>query len=502
MPRFFMAFALLAVSHSLDQVVVAQTDPPGVALPQGVPGAPIWIIPTTDCNGYRVGQSRRMEPGQTGIWLKLIIEPEKIVRIEFGNYPISDEDLAVLPRFCRLKEIGFFSAPIREESLAILGKIPNLELVHVEQMPLKGTFLKATGESKQLRRLKLRNTQFEETSMAYLAQFPNLEELDLGFKELSDEGAKVLAELKQLKILMLSGTRISNATAQRLAESKELRQLYLDGTQIDSRGADFLAGLPELQELHASQTRIDNSGVRALAKLSKIEVLRLNNTPIDDGALKALAGHASLRVLCVGNGTIKPDPAWPKTKITNGGIEPLLSIPTLEEVTVRGTEVTRIGWTRLFELPKFRRIWADDSMPKKNRVEFQVERKETTVGSDEQRILPWRLEVTKLTGGDDIGRLFDNTTRKRIGATMVFPGSAGKVTSYDFSPDKQCVAIGSYNMTGGRKKGSLTVWEIATGDLIFVPRGYGMGPIHSVRFDPDGKTIHLVTGKLEKADSL
>lgn len=426
---------------------------------------------------FLLSLSTRHKPGDMSRWSGRIANREKITFIKLNATQVSEKDIVHLADFSGVEGIDFNTSSISEQCLGVLAKLPQLKSIEIYRTSVSGRFLESLKPLRNLRELRLRNTQFEDSNATYLRQFAALEELDLRGANLTDRGAEVLADLKKLNKLTLAETKVTTATAKVVATLPELKELWLDFTQVE------------------------NEAVKSLAKLPKLEVLRLNNTPIDDEALRALAGHPSLRILSIGNNTINPKPDVPKTKITNAGIEPLLSIPTLEEVWLKGTGVTRAGWTRLFELPKFRRIYANDSglAIMTDRVEFEFLKGRGTPlveSPDGKRGFKVVLPAEGLT--PNVGRIIDLRTGKPVGPPIV-PGGK-KVPCHAFSPDGRYLATGAATVEpgGGWATGGVEVWEVATGKLVAKSNLGRLGPVTSVAFSEDGKKILVESGKYER----
>ena len=62
--------------------------------------------------------------------------------------------------------------------------------------------------------------------------------------------------------------------------------------------------------------------------------------------------------------------------------------------------------------------------------------------------------------------------------------------SIAFSPDGETLAIGTGSSgSNGGDTGTVQLWDVATGEQIGSPHTDDTGPVHSVAFSPDGKTL-------------
>ena len=94
--------------------------------------------------------------------------------------------------------------------------------------------------------------------------------------------------------------------------------------------------------------------------------------------------------------------------------------------------------------------------------------------------------ATGTSGGGVL--LWDVATHRQTGSPI--SGQAGAVYSIAFSPDGETLAIGTGSSgSNGGDTGTVQLWDVATGEQIGSPHTDDTGPVHSVAFSPDGKTL-------------
>jgi WD40 repeat protein len=95
------------------------------------------------------------------------------------------------------------------------------------------------------------------------------------------------------------------------------------------------------------------------------------------------------------------------------------------------------------------------------------------------------------TGPGGAVQLWDGTTHRQIGILM---SGTGAIDSLAFSPDGKTLAIGT-GSSGSHEgdTGTVQLWDVATRQQIGSPRTDDTGPVDSVAFSPDGKTLAAST---------
>jgi Leucine-rich repeat (LRR) protein len=113
---------------------------------------------------------------------------------------------------------------------------------------------------------------------------------------------------------------VSNADVSRLVPNPStLGQLRLERTQIDATIASWLGKATNLRELDLSSTRIDDKSIESLAS-PNLEVLWLTGSTISDGSIDAISKMNTLQSVDL-----------QKTKVTPAGIKRLRAArPQLE----------------------------------------------------------------------------------------------------------------------------------------------------------------------------
>jgi len=211
-----------------------------------------------------------------------------------------------------------------------------------------------------------------------------MQSIDLSKNErVDDAGMFYLKNIKALKSINISGTKVTNEGLNQLMELGNLRNLYIRDTAINDDGVIQLKGLTQLKILDITDSKITDVGYKELKEalpdckiigyehitkrfvitqefkethkwlvdrfgfeytlwdLTTIEELNLRGTDITDEELVHLKELKTLRSLSLSG-----------TKITDEGLAEIGELTHLEELYLTNTQVTDNGLEHLKKLEK------------------------------------------------------------------------------------------------------------------------------------------------------
>ncbi len=205
----------------------------------------------------------------------------------------------------------------------------------------------------KLRRLSIGDSRaITGAGLAPLARLPELETLSLSSHAVDDEALRSVSSCPKLKSLSVSwSSRVSDAGVANLARLKTLSDLRLhwgEGLTDESlRHLSALSGLKTLRLWGAG--KLTDGGLEPLSKLTGLEDLTLSHsTSWTAAGLAKLETLRSLRVLTLGYAPVDDET-----------LKTLGRLPALEEIWLRGLEVTDAGLLELKGLTKLRFLHLD-----------------------------------------------------------------------------------------------------------------------------------------------
>jgi Leucine-rich repeat (LRR) protein len=181
--------------------------------------------------------------------------------------------------------------------------------------------------------------------VALLPLCPNLQHLDLSFGEATDASMHHLAQLPHLSELNLYGNGITDAGLVYLAGLTDLRDLGLSRTDITDAGLQHLAGLVSLRKLNLSKTGVKGSGLAYLRGARELEVLWLVTDHLTDEAVPPIGEFPALQELHVRG-----------DDLTGKGLETWEGLVSLKELSLSGRLIPEYlgGLAKLPALEKLR----------------------------------------------------------------------------------------------------------------------------------------------------
>jgi Leucine-rich repeat (LRR) protein len=227
---------------------------------------------------------------------------------------VTDSDLARLVDLPYITHLDLSMTRITDHGLQQLKNAPaivDLNLYYAEQITDEG--MAALKNWKRLKRLNLRGTKITDTTLEHLANVTTLEALDAGFAQITDVGLDRLTPLQNLKELVIGGNKLTDTGLQSWRQFPGLASLSLGGSQrtdsglwtisLTESGLDAIMTLKELRELRLDGAPASARWLEKLKTLNKLERLSLRGCKrLGDDVAPLLASWQSLLVLDL-NGT-------------------------------------------------------------------------------------------------------------------------------------------------------------------------------------------------------
>jgi Leucine-rich repeat (LRR) protein len=275
---------------------------------------------------------------------------------------ISDNSIATIARFGRLKHLSLSKAMLTEVGMAELSKMNSLTHLDLTHIPITDTFVEVLGQMKSLKTLYLHNARITQKGIDRLKkELPNCQisgwqpPLDLSKYNGSTDQALLEWMLwledqcfiqtldgKQLTIrrtdsrpvlnapisaFSLRDTVITDADLGPVLACRELTSIAIGDTRLTDVGIARLQELPNLEKLSLGRALTDH-GAEQLKRFSKLNQLYLRRPKLSE---KGIATLASMPLKSLG---------LTECALNKQGIEILAGISTLDELTLSRCQLT------------------------------------------------------------------------------------------------------------------------------------------------------------------
>jgi len=255
---------------------------------------------------------------------------------------------------------GAYLLDANRESLGAVAQIPHVTELFVFNGPRVGAASPPKGY-----------VFLHDEDLSLLAQMPQLVDLTIGCDEVTAKGLVHLQRLTRLKMLRLHHMDLSSSKPLPLGHLKELTHLSITYANVGDEGVSFIAELAEnLKSATFAGNRITDDGLEQFKPLRNLEQLDLP-AGITCQGLKHLTSMPSLENLTL-RGKYIDDECMPlvvdmmlrrlelhETTVTNEGLRKLAESNTLERLFIRRSRVTDDGIGVLAEIPSLQEVDID-----------------------------------------------------------------------------------------------------------------------------------------------
>ena len=231
----------------------------------------------------------------------------------------------------QIRYLNIDDVPGSESDLAgTLRSLKNLEWVSIIGRPGGNSYLTvnydivaALAECKKLHTVTLHYVNCPHGGLTQLSKLPKLRELKLSSDQIDDLGLKSLSE----------------------SESLESLEIYGKSNRWSDGGTRFLYRMKRLRSLCIHAPQLTSECLLGLEKSARLEMLLVPRQITDEG-LVSIGKAVTLRELDFSN----------CRKISDAGIDHLLSLQELRVFKADNTRLTREAVLKLAKLPKLQRI--------------------------------------------------------------------------------------------------------------------------------------------------
>lgn len=251
----------------------------------------------------------------------------QLLGLSLACLDISDEGLSAIGNLKWLERVNLRHTPISKEAIVELvnERAHSLRRLNLSNTVLDDVTLAGFPEQSQLQDVSYSDTGITDAGCEQVVRCQWLTNLRLDFTDITDDGVRFLANCTNLQSLDLFRTKVSDSSLIFLSDSKvehlgmgctlltdagmpalsdfsHLQSLDLQATGISDRGLRFLSEAPKLDRLFLENTKISNAGLESLLSLP-LNSLSVN-LGVDNGGLKTLSRHEKLRRLAMWNGKV------------------------------------------------------------------------------------------------------------------------------------------------------------------------------------------------------
>lgn len=275
--------------------------------------------------GYQSGDGDYVDDTRTPPGPKIVrmmIGDDAFAYVEFVSFfslrpevQVTDDDLALLTEFPRLKDVSLWAA-LTDDGMTHIANLPKLR-----SLSLHGTNVTADGLARlrsandfvvlnldyanpemlvalrtlpNLQQLGVARSSITSADLAHMANLSKLRQLEiLECPAVGDDGMQHLANLTNLESLVLLRTSVSDDGLRHLRELRRIKSLHLQGTSVSDAGMDYLAEMSQLTELFLGHTQVGDAGLKSLAQLDALEYLDLTGSKVTDAGMTHVAKRVS-----------------------------------------------------------------------------------------------------------------------------------------------------------------------------------------------------------------
>jgi internalin A len=281
----------------------------------------------------------------------------KITGVDLRASWVTDTDLRKLMALPDLKYLDLSLTRITDQGMQEIRNLPGiveLNLHFAEYVTDEG--LAAIKGWKRLKRLNVHGAKISDTTLDHISGIATLESVNVGSAMVTDVGLERLSALPNLKELTIGGNELGDAGLQALRQMPGLTYLDLSGRQgtdsnvwaiaMSDSGLEAVLSLKELRDLRfgctfvgvgvegarfavVSAMSVNTRWLERMKSLTKLERLKLQGcNRVDDESLAVLASFPSLRELDLKGTSVTEKglamfrAAKPKTVIYTGPWDP------------------------------------------------------------------------------------------------------------------------------------------------------------------------------------
>ncbi len=202
---------------------------------------------------------------------------------------IHADQLAVLAKAPRLRELKLGGHGINDAAMAVVATLPQLESLTVEDASVGAEGLNQLATNRQA------------ASRIHTLAFARC-------SALTDDALGSLSSFGQLRRLTMRDTPVTGDFLRSLASPERLELLALNQTFLTDEAFDAIAACQALKRLELAQSYLTPQAMEKIATLSNLRYLNLSECGLNDQLLESLSGLTFLTTLVVnGNPDVSPE---------------------------------------------------------------------------------------------------------------------------------------------------------------------------------------------------
>ena len=269
------------------------------------------------------------------------------------------------PWFGRVDQAVFRGTEFTVGDIDRLRIYPQLQQVTVLGADIPDDAFAAIAKHKQLTAVRIFSSRMDEAGLRHLATLTKLTSIELGRMSLGSTAWENLAKCRSLEYLTLNETTINNEHLVELSALPHLSNLQLYDSGITDRGLEHVTRCANLEFLEIRKGLLTDTSIASLSSHSKLRSLWLRECGNGDAHAQTLASACPPRLeLLMLTGATTTDAALPhvakltglrtlilwEVSITDDGLAPLASCPSLELLNLSRTRTTPSGIAKLQRL--------------------------------------------------------------------------------------------------------------------------------------------------------
>jgi len=321
----------------------------------------------------------------------------KFDTIEFLFHSLKKSDIEKTERLDNIKHLritGFDrGVKLTEENFVRLVNRPGLEGVDIRLHKFDESILKKLGSNQSVKSLVLLSSfeergvvKFTDSIYRSISEYENLEEISLHGEGLTNDGIQAIAREKKLKFVNLGPARGNTQITASVFDSldkKSLRYLHIHLDKTVEHDFSSLSSFINLESLYVSGAEVNCSFFEAVSALRKLEKLSINmpkNTNSKLEPLVSLPALQNLRLRCDVNAfRIPPSKFLSKSKslsrlvilgiqATNDSLEYFEGHPKIEILQFSRFDVNKKSVNIVKRIPTLRRLYfrTEDTLENRN----------------------------------------------------------------------------------------------------------------------------------------
>ena len=299
--------------------------------------------------------------------------------LQIADYrELNDAVASKIAGLTKMRVLGLTNSNITDQTIRMIAEsFPNL--VHLDissNALLTDAAAKEIAKMQQLESLGLLFCDFSEFGMFHLADHPRLRSVDIrGNMRIGDNGMRMLAMLPALRILRHRSPTVSDRGIQALAGAKALDSLEIQDMQLTGQSGQYIRQMERLTNLIIFRCEnFDTDGVLALGGLN-LNRLTLRGLPINDTAMEVFRELPAIRRLYLQELSPVTDDGiknlvhlkdlelldiW-EILITDRSMSVIAKLENLKTLMLRGTHVSDAGLEVLLSMPSLESVTLTDN---------------------------------------------------------------------------------------------------------------------------------------------